>query len=113
MGALKSLVVGLGVLIVIATGALTWGLYRTATNPETRIFTETPSDGTTAAAAAGAPATPFGDIRVPLPAGCSIAEMRPQGARLYLRIGPTGACERVIVIDTATGTVLGTVRGTP
>jgi hypothetical protein len=39
--------------------------------------------------------------------------MRPQGARLYLRIGPTGACERVIVIDTATGTVLGTVRGTP
>ena len=109
MRALKSLVIGLGILIVIAMGLLVWGLFHKAGDPDFRLFAESP-------AVDAAPATPpaaFGDLVVPLPAGCSIVEMRPQGRRLFLRFGPPGPCERVVVVDTGTGVVLGTIRGNP
>ena len=44
-----------------------------------------------------------------MPAGCTVVEMRPHADRLYLRTGPTGLCERIIVLDASNGRVLGTV----
>ena len=111
MVALKSLVIGLGVLIVVGVGLLAWGVYRQTADPEFRLLAGPTAGGD--GAAGGAPAPHFGDLTVPLPAGCSIAGMRPQGDRLFLRVGPSGPCARVIVIDVARGTVLGTIRVMP
>jgi len=69
-----------------------------------------------APAAAPAPASalkPFGELAVPVPAGCTIARVIPDGNRLYLQIGPEGPCTRVVVVDLATGSVLGTVTVQP
>ena len=117
MRALKSLVVGLGILIVIAMGGLAWGLYHKATDSGFRLFADPLStDPPPAVARPAMPSAPprvFGNRVVPLPAGCSIAEMRPQGARLFIRFGPPGPCERVVVIDSTSGEILGTIRGSP
>jgi hypothetical protein len=34
--------------------------------------------------------------------------MRADGDRLYLRTGPIGLCERIVVVDPDSGEVLGT-----
>ncbi len=59
----------------------------------------------------------FGALDVPLPAGCSLAEASLNGERLLLRYsgpGPAGqGCQQVLVIDLASGKVLGSVTAKP
>lgn len=107
MRALKSLVVGLGVLIVIGMALLVWGFYQKAADPGFRLFADPP------APPGAPPGGPFADVVLGLPAGCSIADMEVQGERLYLRIGPPGECMRVVIVDVVRGAVIGTIRGTP
>ena len=103
MRALKTLVIVLGVLIVVSMGLLGWGFYnRLAHRP-------VPPDGPSAPAGKGHGSSDFGDVRVELPAGCTVVELRPHADRLYLRTGPTGLCERIIVVDAGTGRILGTI----
>lgn len=137
MQALKGLVYGMGVLIVIAFILLGFGFYMRITNPDFRLFKA--RDATVAAlpapddAAAGAakpsavplPALPvadpmpaaeaegFGDVLVPLPAGCTPVEMHPDGPLLYLRTGPAGACARIWLIEVRSGRMLGSLRFEP
>lgn len=124
MRALKSLVIGLGIMIVVAMVALAYGLYYKATNPDFKLFSwgaqqaappapATPLQAPTTAPAPATPAKPFGAITAPLGEGCTIVEMVPQGDKLYLRLGPGALCQQVIVIDTRSGTVLGTVTAKP
>ncbi len=111
MQALKLVVVGLGVLIVISIGLLGWGFY-------TKLKRADPADDTGPSAVApplagsatvpAAPPAAFGEVRFPLPPGCTAVEMRPVGDRLYVRTGPTGLCERIIVFDAA-GRLLGSI----
>jgi hypothetical protein len=113
MGALKGLVIGMGVLIVLVMGVIAYGLTRKAADPDFTFFDF--AGKTTAAApaavAAGGPSTPFGDVMLPLAPGCRIEDMRPDGGRLFLRVGPAeGACPQVVVIDLASGKVLGNVK---
>jgi hypothetical protein len=61
----------------------------------------------------GAPPSAFGDLRLPVPAGCSIADMAVEGQRLFVRTGPEGACARIFVLDASNGALLGTVGATP
>jgi hypothetical protein len=104
--ALKALVVGLGVLIVGGICLLAYGLYMKASDPDFSLF----RDG----AGTAVPAMRFGRLGLDLPKGCSIVEMRPDGERLFLHIGPpVKSCERIIVIDAIDGTVLGTVETGP
>ncbi len=106
MRALKALVAGLGVVIVGGMGLLVYGLYMKASDPDFSIF----RDGATEVASA----KNFGRVELSLPKGCSIVDMRPDGARLYLRIGPpVKSCERIIVIDVTDGSVLGTIEVGP
>lgn len=104
MRALKSVVIGMAVLIALGMALLVYGLAQ----PGWRPFagSAAPKADTDAAPAA------FGDLRLPLPAGCSIADMTVVGQRLFVRTGPEGACARIFVVDAASGTILGTV-GTP
>ncbi|MEO5337319.1 MAG: hypothetical protein H7841_10555 [Magnetospirillum sp. WYHS-4] len=110
MQGLKAIVVGLGIAIVLSMGALAYGLYYKSQHPDFKLFASSPTaerpheaDGPPAAPADGA--LPFGALLAPLPAGCGLAEMRPQGGRLYLR----GDCGVVAVVDVAAGRLLGTV----
>ena len=130
MRVLKGLVIGMGLLIAAGMALFAYGLYQKITDPGFTFFAGEPGDGAPAAVPAASPAadtTPapapapaavappaaFGTIAVPLPAGCSLARVIPEGDRLYLRIGPAGRCERVVVVDVATGSVLGTITVRP
>ena len=106
MRALKALVAGLGVLIVGGMGLLVYSLYMKASDPDFTIF----RDG----AAQVAPAKHFGRVELSLPKGCAIVDMRPDGARLYLHVGPPiKSCERIIIIDTTNGAIVGAIEVGP
>jgi hypothetical protein len=101
MRAIKGLVIGMGVLLVGGLALLVYGISQKAGNPEYKMFRSNP--------AAKVPVAGFGETRLPLPEGCDVTEMRPDGPLLYLRIGPAGACERIVVIDAATGLSTGSI----
>ena len=99
MRALKALVIGMGLLIVAGMALIAYGLYSKATDPGFSLF----STGC-------GPTQAFDEASITLPSGCIIVEVQPDGDRLYLRIGPPiNECERVIVLDTHTGKILGTI----
>ncbi|QLH40205.1 MAG: hypothetical protein HWD60_16435 [Defluviicoccus sp.] len=50
----------------------------------------------------------FGEVHIELPAGCTLAGMYGDSGHLYVRTGPEGLCERVLVLDPVSGTLLGT-----
>lgn len=104
MGALKGLVLTMGLLIVVAMGALAYGLYHKASNPDFRLF------GGGADKPAG-----FGEVRLAAPSGCVIASSDVEGGRLFVRFGAAAGgetkpgCERIVVIDVASGATVGVV----
>lgn len=106
MQAVKILVIGMGVLLLGGVALLIYGISQKAANPEYKMFHGKPA---ASVPTASAPVAGFGETRIPLPEGCSVVEMRPDGPQLYLRIGPAGPCERIIVIDVATGQSTGSI----
>jgi hypothetical protein len=89
--ALKVLVIGMGVLIVIGLALVTYGL-----------FTKTGRSVRTDA---------FGDVILDLPDGCGIADAQSQDGKLIVRTdGPLErGCQKLFVIDLADGKILGHV----
>ena len=120
MQLLKSLVIGLGVLIFLGLTLLTYGFYQKAQDPGWRLFSSL-SPAADPAPSGRAAAKSFGTLDLALPEGCVIAGVRPDGERAYLMIGPRGkssegskaSCNRVIVVDTVLGRVLGTFKPRP
>ncbi len=108
MAALKALVIAMALLIVAGMGLIAWGLYEKAADPGFKLFA---GDGE--AAPPQASVRPFGRVDLELPAGCTIADSRPDGERLYVRVGPPGPCARIVVVDIVRGRVLGTVSVSP
>ena len=95
----------MGLLIAAGMALFAYGLYQKIADPEFTFFPAEPGDAPPVPAAPPVSVAPrlaapgaFGTIAVP---------------RLYLRIGPTGRCERVVVVDVATGSVLGTITVGP
>jgi len=78
MQALKGLVVGLGILIVIGFVLLIYGFYTSFTNPDFKVMADKSNE---ARSPAGERANPrprsFGEVRISLPDGCNLIEMRP------------------------------------
>lgn len=112
MQALKGLVVGLGLLIVLGVVGLGYGFYVKFHKQDGAVSKATPNTAPAAVSppiAGAPPAAGFGETRLNLPDGCGVTEMRPDGHRLYLRTGPAGLCERIIIVDVTTGDVLGTI----
>jgi len=126
MYALKGLVAGLGILIVIGMSTIGYGLYRKSNDPGFKFFSlggdsatsATPSTPTGSPAiippladAPPLPAQGFGETMVGLPAGCTIDGVSGDGGRIFLRIGPnTPQCQRVLVLNAATGAQIGVIR---
>lgn len=124
MHALKGLVVGLGVLIIAGFVLLAYGFYLKITDPEFRVLkaergrpaaaaTEPAIDPSEPRSGPASATAGFGEVRLALPEGCTVVEMRPDGGRLYLRTGPEGLCERIVVVDARTGAVTGTLAIRP
>jgi hypothetical protein len=101
----KIVVVGLGLLIIVGLGLLVYGFSSHVSRPAASGGKDKVASATPPSALVPA----FGEVRVPLPEGCSVVEMVPSGDRLYLRTGPAGACERIVVIEAGTGRTLGTL----
>lgn len=115
MQLLKSVVIGLGILILLGMTLLTYGLYQKARDPGWRLFSG-PAPGefqAPARAPAGADAKAFGTLGLHLPDGCLITRVRPDGGRVYLTIGPPGPCNRIVIVDVVRGRVLGTIQPRP
>ncbi len=106
MQLLKSVVIGLGVLIFLGLGLLVYGFIQKANDPDWRLS----DDGKNAN-------KPFDDLFLNLK-GCRITKVEPaEGNRAYLMIGGRDEdgndCNRVIVIDTGRGRVLGAIKPGP
>lgn len=101
MPAIKTLVVILTLLIVTSLALLGWGMYSKIRDPNFTLFGKrsTPTEVSKSAH--------FGDVSLPLPAGCRIEDSHVEGNRLYLRTGPAGPCQRVFVLDPASGAIVG------
>ncbi len=112
MQLLKSVVIGLGVLIFLGLGLLAYGFIQKANDPGWRLFS--------ASSASKPDLKAFGNLDLKLPEGCVITTVRPDGARAYLSIGGPAPgypldqrCNRVIIVDTVQGRILGTIMPGP
>lgn len=55
----------------------------------------------------------LGEIAVPLPAGCRLADAWSEAGRLYLRYEGEADCQQVAIVDPETGGVVGRVSAAP
>ncbi len=88
MRGLKALVIGMAILIAVGLAAVV-----------TRLID--------LAASGGSGGRSFGEARLGLAPGCRVVEATAGDGRLLLRIGEGAACERVLIVDPASGRVLG------
>jgi hypothetical protein len=105
MQAIKALVVFMGVLLVAGIALLGYGMYSKAGR------LAKPQDDV-AAVAVMAPAqsmATFGEIVVSQPAGTSIEAVQAMGGQLILTLRGGGVADRLLVIDTASKAVVGSV----
>ena len=113
MRALKGIVIGMGILIVIGIAAVGYGIYKNATSLSKK----------TTPAPSLSPSSEIltawkHDLMVTLPPGCVISNIKTGGNRIYVIISGTPqegqtVCSRVIVVDSASGKQLGTIKVVP
>lgn len=115
MNALKALVIGMGLLIVVGLGLLGYGVYRNSqhlaagkpTPPAKSVAAELPSRG-----ASGGPSPAYYTVDLPIPAGTRLDQMAAAGNRVILRFtGVDG--DRILVVDPQNGQVAGTISLVP
>jgi hypothetical protein len=108
MQALKALVIFMAVLIVAGMALLVYGL-----------VTRTGGGGEGAFLADGGAGGEAGSLDLAVPEGCSIAGTDLNGDRLAIRLEGLGEdlsgrdCQQVLVVDLASGRLLGRVRAVP
>jgi len=95
MRALKALVIFMGVLILAGMGLVGYGIVKRTATPER------PAPATAA--------RPYGPVEISLPSGARIARTRTSGERLIVELELAGGGERLLVLDLATGGLVGTI----
>lgn len=105
MRALKALVIGMGILILIGFAAVVMAMIERAG--------EGGGDGPSSVRS-GVPAERvFGDLRVKLPPGAQVIGTSADGGRLIVHLRLAGGEARILVIDLATGKRLGAIEFAP
>ena len=99
MKALKILVLSMGVVLVVGFGFLIWGL--------TGRGGSAPTASPQPHAAVHAAGQEFGQVTVPLPAGSKVDQIIAVDNRLVARIIAAGGDQHLMVLDVATGHVMG------
>jgi len=98
--ALLALVVLMGILIIV-------GLVVVVATVSKRMTSAMPSGVATTSLAA------FGSADLPIPAGCEVVETVTSADRLILRLGRGDRCNEMLVVDLATGRLLGRLNLVP
>ena len=104
MQALKALVIGMGVLIVLAVFLLGYGLYKRTVEPDWKLFGPQSSS-----IEANSPLSRFSNVTLGLNSGCRITAVAPDGPRLYVSIGGIDGCDEIIVVAVHDGSILGRI----
>lgn len=99
---LKAITFGLGLMILVALGALGYGAFRQAGKLQT-------DNKQAAALSTSEAAKPFGTLELKEPPGTEIRQMTAAQHRLYLHVSGGGKPDRVLVLDGDGGTALGTI----
>ena len=103
MQALKALVIGMGILILVAMAVLAVTIYKRATAPGgERVIEAGQRTGV-------APGLAFGTVDLPIPEGAQVEEMNVVDGRLTLRLRLNDGSARIMVVDLASGALLGTL----
>ena len=102
MQALKALVIGMGVLILVAMAVLAVTVYKRASAPRSESAMETGPQ------AGGASSPAFGTVDLPVPEGAQVEEMESGDGRLVLKLRLEDGSTRIMVVDPASGALLGT-----
>jgi len=113
MKLLKTVVIGLGVLIAAAVVLLVYGLYKKSADPAWRPLAGASAPASSAAPQATAPAAPlaaFGDVTLDIPRNCEIVGTYAENGRLIFEIVAIDDCPAAVILDLATGKRLGSVR---
>lgn len=106
MKAVKALVIFMGVLLVLGVGVLGYGMYSKAgrlAKPSTPVAA--PAEAVLVAAGG-----PFSPVSLGQPEGSMIAGMQWSGPLLAVQIKGGGLPDRVMVINTANGSVNGEIN---
>ncbi len=98
MRALKTIVITLGALVILAFGLLVYGL------SQNWHRLSTPSQP---AATAKTPAATWGHVGLGQPADSRIQSVTPAGSLIVVQV-VSGGDERLVVLDPASGAVVGT-----
>lgn len=70
-------------------------------------------DGGETATVASPAAASFGSVDLPVPPGCQVLEATAADERLILRLGSGERCNQVLIVDLASGRLLGTLQMVP
>ena len=101
MRALKALVIGMGILILIGFVAVVVAVIdRAGEDPSIAQSGATTERG-------------FGDVRVSVPPGAQVIGTSADGGRLIVHLRLAGGEARILVIDLATGKRLGAIEFAP
>ena len=111
MQALKALVIFMAVVIVVGLTVIAVTIYNRLNRPAGEA--RAPAASTAAMPSEAAAQAGFGEAQVTVPAGCRVVEMVPAGDRLLLRLGSQPRCNRILVVDLATGRELGGIELVP
>lgn len=107
MQALKAIVIFLGILILAGTTVVAVTIVkRLGGTAETS--TESGAEPRAVVRPAG-----FGEASVAIPEGCRVEALDTAGERLVLRLGSGGRCEQILILDMATGSLLGRLTLAP
>ncbi len=109
MRALKALVIGMGILIVLAFGLLIYGLVKRGAGPEAPAASSTGASSTVSSG----PAHPFGPVAIALPPGARIVDTRTDQGRMILQLELAGGVRRLLVLDLSNGALVGSFELTP
>ncbi len=96
MQALKVVVIGMGVLIVIGMGLLAYGV--------------TAGFGSLGERASATSAKGFGTVRARLPAGATVVESTHDGDRLSVRLSLPDGGARIMIFHLGDGRQIGTIE---
>lgn len=118
MGLLKTLVIVLATLIIVAIGLLGYGFVKKTADPNWRLFNifkhseerKTPFTLKATSKPDLPTIKPWGNIHLDLPAECQIFDFKTNSNRLYIFIKPAGFCEQIIIIDLSNGQTIGSVK---
>ncbi len=104
MKAIKILVAGMSLLLVVGLGLLGYGLYGKSRGKSTNV--------SVSSTASTASVQDFGTVVLPVPMGTRLEQTLTTGERVILRLSHEGS-ERLLVLDPTTGTVSGSFILTP